>query len=134
MVGSAAYLTPIDWAKAADGLLLNGVTQMQEGFLSQVGLGDRDTLPTVLVDRVVYDNWLRGEFGSPEVPQASSWAATCCARRPSPKAEVAEGRDDGGARRAEEADFGTLAGQMGDRYTYFQGKSGSRIGVGVPGR
>ena len=70
MVGSAAYLTPVDWAKAADGLLLNGVTQMQEGFLSQVGLGDRDTLPTVLVDRVVYDNWLRGEFGSPEVPQA----------------------------------------------------------------
>ena len=75
MVGSAAYLTPVDWAKAADGLLLNGVTQMQEGFLSQVGLGDRDTLPTVLVDRVVYDNWLRGEFGSPEVPQAQQPAA-----------------------------------------------------------
>ena len=55
MVGSAAYLTPVEWAKAADGLLLDGVTQMQEGFLSQVGLGDRDTLPTVLVDRVVYD-------------------------------------------------------------------------------
>ena len=34
MVGSAAYLTPVEWAKAADGLLLDGVTQMQEGFLS----------------------------------------------------------------------------------------------------
>src|SRR5690606_4384170 len=70
VVGSAAYLAPLDWAKAADGLLLDGVTQMQEGFLGQVGLGTRDTLPTVLVDQVIYQNWLRGEFGSPDVPQA----------------------------------------------------------------
>ena len=54
VVGSAAYLAPGDWAKAADPLLLDGVTQMQEGFLGQIGLGSRDTLPTVLVDQVVY--------------------------------------------------------------------------------
>ena len=131
MVGSAAYLTPVDWAKAADGLLLNGVTQMQEGFLSQVGLGDRDTLPTVLVDRVVYDNWLRGEFGSPEVPQAQQLGRDLLRAQTFTKAEVAEGRDTAALAEQKKTDFGTLAGQMGDRYTYFQGKSGSRIGVGV---
>ena len=131
MVGSAAYLTPVDWAKAADGLLLNGVTQMQEGFLSQVGLGDRDTLPTVLVDRVVYDNWLRGEFGSPEVPQAQQLGRDLLRAQTFTKAEVAEGRDTAALAEQKKTDFGTLAGQMGDRYSYFQGKSGSRIGVGV---
>ena len=43
---------------------------MQEGFLGEVGMGNRNTLPTVLVDQVLYQNWLRGEFGAPDVPQA----------------------------------------------------------------
>jgi hypothetical protein len=131
MVGSAAYLTPVDWAKAADGLLLDGVTQMQEGFLSQVGLGDRDTLPTVLVDRVVYDNWLRGEFGSPEVPQAQQLGRPLLRAQTFTKQEVAEGRDTAALAEQKKGEFAALAGQMGDRYSYFQGKSGSRIGVGV---
>ena len=131
MVGSAAYLTPVEWAKAADGLLLDGVTQMQEGFLSQVGLGDRDTLPTVLVDRVVYDNWLRGEFGSPDVPQAQQLGRNLLRAQTFTKQEVAEGRDNAALAEQKKTDFGALAGQMGDRYTYFQGKSGSRIGVGI---
>jgi hypothetical protein len=131
MVGSAAYLTPVDWAKAADGLLLDGVTQMQEGFLSQVGLGDRDTLPTVLVDRVVYDNWLRGEFGSPEVPQAQQLGRDLLRAQTFTKAEVAEHRDTAELAAQKKAAFTDLAGRMGDRYTYFQGKSGSRVGVGI---
>jgi hypothetical protein len=131
MVGSAAYLTPVEWAKAADGLLLDGVTQMQEGFLSQVGLGDRDTLPTVLVDRVVYDNWVRGEFGSPDVPQAQQLGRNLLRAQTFTKQEVAEGRDNAALAEQKKADFAAVAGQMGDRYSYFQGKSGSRIGVGV---
>jgi hypothetical protein len=131
MVGSAAYLTPVDWAKAADGLLLDGVTQMQEGFLSQVGMGDRDTLPTVLVDRVVYDNWLRGEFGSPDVPQAQQMGRDLLRAQTFTKQEVAEGHDTADVAEQKKAAFTTLAGQMGDRYTYFQGKSGSRVGVGI---
>ena len=131
MVGSAAYLTPVDWAKAADGILLDGVTQMQEGFLAQVGLGDRDTLPTVLVDRVVYDNWLRGEFGSPEVPQAQQLGRDLLRAQTFTKQEVAEGRDTAEVAGQKKAAFVALADRMGDRYTYFQGKSGSRIGVGV---
>ena len=109
MVGSAAYLTPVEWAKAADGLLLDGVTQMQEGFLSQVGLGDRDTLPTVLVDRVVYDNWVRGEFGSPDVPQAQQLGRNLLRAQTFTKQEVAEGRDNAALAEQKKADFAATA-------------------------
>jgi hypothetical protein len=131
VIGSAAYLAPVDWAKAADGLLLDGVTQMQEGFLAQVGLGDRDTLPTVLVDRVVYDNWQRGEFGSPDVPQAQELGRDLLRAQTFTKAEVAEGRDTAALAEQKKADFTALAGRMGDRYSYFQGEAGNRVGVGV---
>ena len=100
--GSAAYLAPVDWATAGDDLLLDGVTQMQEGFLGQVGLGDRDTLPTVLVDQVIYQNWLRGEFGSPEVPQAQQLGRDLLRAQTFTKAEIAERPRHHGAGRAEE--------------------------------
>ena len=47
------------------------------------------------------------------------------------KQEVAEGRDTAEVAGQKKAAFVALADRMGDRYTYFQGKSGSRIGVGV---
>ena len=130
-VGSAAYLAPIDWAKAADPLLLDGVTSMQEGFLGQVGVGNRDTLPTVLVDQVVYQNWLRGEFGAPDVPQAEQFGRNLLRAQTFTKAEVAEGRANAELATQKKNDFAAIAGQVGDRYPYLQGKSGSRIGVGV---
>ena len=131
VVGSAAYLAPVDWAKAADGLLLDGVTQMQEGFLGQVGLGTRDTLPTVLVDQVIYQNWLRGEFGSPEVPQAQELGRDLLRAQTFTKTEVAEGQDTQVLAEQKKADFAALAGRMGDRYPYFQGEAGSRVGAGI---
>lgn len=131
MIGSAAYLTPVDWARTADRLLLDGITQMQEGFLSQVGLGNRDTLPTVLVERVLYDNWLRGEFGSPDVPQAQLLGRDLLRAQTFTKAEVAQGRDTPALAEQKKADFAALAERTGDRYSYFQGTSGSRVGVGV---
>ena len=131
VVGSAAYLAPVDWAKAADGLLLDGVTQMQEGFLGPVGLGTRDTLPTVLVDQVIYQNWLRGEFGSPEVPQAQELGRDLLRAQTFTKAEVAEGRDTQQLAEQKKADFAALASRMGDRYTYFTGEAGSRLGAGL---
>ena len=130
-VGSAAYLAPIDWAKAADPLLLDGVTSMQEGFLGQVGVGNRDTLPTVLVDQVVYQNWLRGEFGAPDVPQAEQFGRNLLRAQTFTKAEVAEGRATAELAAQKKNDFAAIAGQVGDRYPYLQGKSGSRIGAGV---
>ncbi|GAA1251169.1 hypothetical protein GCM10009609_13120 [Pseudonocardia aurantiaca] len=131
VVGSAAYLAPVDWARAADGLLLNGVTEMQAGFLGQVGLGDRDTLPTVLVDQTIYQNWLRGEFGSPEVPQAQALGRDLLRAQTFTKPEVAERQDTLQLAEQKKADFAAIADRMGDRYPYFTGESGSRIGAGL---
>ena len=74
----------------------------RRGSSGQVGLGDRDTLPTVLVDQVVYQNWLRGEFGAPDVPQAEQFGRNLLRAQTFTKAEVAEGRATARARRAEE--------------------------------
>jgi hypothetical protein len=131
VVGSGAYLAPVDWATAADDLLLDGVTQMQEGFLGQIGLGDRDTLPTVLVDQVVYQNWLRGEFGSPDVPQAQQLGRELLRAQTFTKAEIAEHRDTMELAAQKKAAFAGVGDRMGDRYPYFQGKSGSRVGAGL---
>jgi hypothetical protein len=131
VLAGAAYLAPVNWARAADSLLLDGVTQMQEGFLSRVGLGDRDTLPTVLVDQVIYTNWLRGNFGSPDVPQATDLGRPLLRASTFTIDEVANGQDTPQLAQQKKNDYATLAGQMGDRYSYFQGQSGSRIGVGV---
>jgi hypothetical protein len=104
---------------------------MQEGFLGQVGVGNRDTLPTVLVDQVVYQNWLRGEFGAPDVPQAEQFGRNLLRAQTFTKAEVAEGRANAELATQKKNDFAAIAGQVGDRYPYLQGKSGSRIGAGV---
>jgi hypothetical protein len=131
VIAGVAYLAPVDWAKAGDALLLDGVTQMQQGFLSQVGLGDQDTLPTVLVDQVVYQNWLRGNFGAPDVPQAQELGRDLLRAQAFTIDEVLEGRATPELAEQKKADYAALAGRMGDRYSYFQGESGSRVGVGV---
>ena len=131
MIGSAAYLAPVNWAKVADGLLLDGVTQMQQGFLNALGQGDVDTLPTVLTDQVVYNNWLRGEFGSPTDPKAVELGRALLDAQTFSKTELAEGKTQQADVDAKKQAFADVAGKMGDRYPYLQGKSGSRIGVGV---
>jgi hypothetical protein len=131
MIGSAAYLAPVNWAKAADGLLLDGVTQMQQGFLNALGQGDVDTLPTLLTDNVVYNNWLRGEFGSPTDPTAQQLGRPLLSAQAFSKTDMAEGKTQQADVDAKKQAFADVAGKMGDRYTYFQGKTGSRIGVGV---
>jgi hypothetical protein len=131
MIGSAAYLAPVNWARVADGLLLDGVTQMQQGFLNALGQGDVDTLPTVLTDQVVYNNWLRGEFGSPTDPKAVELGRALLDAQAFSKTELAEGKTQQADVDAKKQAFADVAGKMGDRYPYLQGKSGSRIGVGV---
>ena len=131
MIGSAAYLAPVDWSKAADGLLLDGVTQMQEGFLGQIGLGNRDTLPTVLVDQVAYRNWLRGTFGSPDVPQAQEMGRDLLRAQTFTIDEVDQHQDNQQLADKKKADYKALADRMGDRYSYFTGETGSRVGAGA---
>lgn len=131
LVGSAAYLAPVNWAKVADGLLLDGVTQMQQGFVGALGQGDVNTLPTVLHDNVVYANWQRGEFGSPTDAKAVELSRDLLRAQSFTKVELAEGKTTQADVDAKKQAFGEVAAKMGDRYPNFQGKTGSRVGVGV---
>lgn len=130
-LAAAAYAAPIQWSRALDGVLLDGVTAMQQGFLHQVGVGDQNTLPTVLTDQIVYSNWLRGEFGSADVPQARDLGRPLLAAQTFTKVEVATGQDGQAQADAKKAQFTDVANKVGDRYSYFQGRSGSRVGAGA---
>ncbi|MEJ2869730.1 hypothetical protein WCD74_18325 [Actinomycetospora sp. OC33-EN08] len=130
-LAAAAYAAPIQWSRALDGVLLDGVTAMQQGFLSQVGVGDQNTLPTVLSDQIVYSTWLRGEFGSADVPQARDLGRPLLDAQTFSKVEVATGQDGQAQADAKKQQFTDVANRVGDRYSYFQGRSGSRVGAGV---
>jgi hypothetical protein len=130
-LAAAAYAAPIQWSRALDGVLLDGVTAMQQGFLRQVGVGDQNTLPTVLTDQIVYSNWLRGEFGSADVPQARDLGRPLLQAQTFTKVEVATGQDGQAQADAKKAQFTDVANKVGDRYSYFQGRSGSRVGAGA---
>ena len=130
-LAAAAYAAPIQWSRSLDGVLLDGVTAMQQGFLRQVGVGDQNTLPTVLTDQIVYSNWLRGEFGSADVPQARDLGRPLLEAQSFSKVEVATGQDGQAQADAKKQQFTDVASKVGDRYSYFQGRSGSRVGAGA---
>ena len=81
-VASAAYLTPLVYTEVLNKVLIFGTSEIQAGFLSEAGLGNStNALPTMLHTNVVYRNWLRGEFGSPDAPRPSSSARIWSPRR-----------------------------------------------------
>ncbi|GAA4896920.1 hypothetical protein GCM10023203_59320 [Actinomycetospora straminea] len=130
-IAAAAYAAPVRWSSMLDGVLLDGVTAMQRGFLSQVGVGDANTLPTVLTDQIVYNNWLRGEFGSADVPQARDMGRELLRAQTFTKQEIADGQDTQATADAKKQQYTSVADRAGDRYSYFQGRQGSRTGAGV---
>jgi hypothetical protein len=123
------YLTPLTYTHVLDEVLIDGTNAVQSGFFNQVGVEQRDQLPTLLHDTVVYHNWLRGEFGSAQAPQAVDLGDDLVRAQAWTKQEVADGAD-AGSPDAKKAAFENLAGQMGSTYGYFQGKDGSRMGAG----
>jgi hypothetical protein len=126
---SLTYLTPLTYTHLLDEVLIDGTSAVQAGFFKEVGVEQRDQLPTLLHDTVVYHNWLRGEFGSAQAPQAVELGDDLVRAQAWTKQEVAEGKD-AGSPDAKKAEFEKLAGQMGSTYGYFQGKDGSRMGAG----
>ena len=86
--------------------------------------------PTVLVDQVVYQNWLRGEFGAPDVPQAEQFGRNLLRAQTFTKAEVAEGRANAELAAQKKNDFAAIAGQVGDRYPYLRASPAAASGPG----
>ncbi|MGH3865045.1 MAG: hypothetical protein ACRDQ4_02715 [Pseudonocardiaceae bacterium] len=128
----ATYLTPLLYTQVLDGVLLEGSNQVRTGFLHDVGIEQRDALPTLLHDQIIYRNWLRGEFGSPDGPQAAQLGRDLLRAQAYTKQEIAAGADDprSGVADRKKQEYKAIAERTGSAYGYFQGLDGNRIGVG----
>ncbi|SDP65029.1 hypothetical protein SAMN04487905_106271 [Actinopolyspora xinjiangensis] len=129
-LASATYLTPLVYTQALDDVVITGTSAVQGGFLREVGVDERDGLPTLLHDQVVYRGWLRGEFGSPDSKKAEELGMRLLDAQAWSKREVLSGEADGSAEE-KKRQFEEVADQMGSAYGYFRGVDGSRIGAGM---
>jgi hypothetical protein len=132
-LAAATYLTPLIYTHILDDILITGTSQVQAGFLKEVGIDERNALPTTLHDQVIYRNWLRGEFGAPDAAPAKQFGRDLVRAQTWTKQEVASGADAApNASAAKKTAFTELdakivaAGAGG----YFEGKDGSRTGAG----
>ncbi len=131
-LAAATYLTPLLYTQVLDGVLVDGSNQVRTGFLQEVGIEQRDALPTLLHDQIIYRNWLRGEFGSPDGPQATQLGRDLLRAQAYTKQEIAAGADDpkSGVADRKKQEYKAIAERTGSAYGYFQGVDGNRIGVG----
>ncbi|MBV9729216.1 MAG: hypothetical protein JO309_07410, partial [Pseudonocardiales bacterium] len=131
-LAAATYLTPLLYTQVLDGVLVEGSNQVRTGFLHEVGIDQRDALPTLLHDQIIYRNWLRGEFGSPDGPQAAQLGRDLLRAQAYTKQEIASGADDpkSGVADRKKQEYKAIAERTGSAYGYFQGVDGNRIGVG----
>ncbi len=129
---AATYLTPLLYTQVLDGVLVEGSNQLRTGFLQGVGIEQRDALPTLLHEQIIYRNWLRGEFGSPDGPQATQLGRELVRAQAFTKQEIAAAADDpkSGVADRKKQEYKTIADRTGSAYGHFQGVDGNRIGVG----
>jgi hypothetical protein len=92
----------------------------------------------LLVDRLLYDSWLRGEFGSPESVAAKRWGPALFKASAYTWAEAEQASDPDKAKQLAEdkaAAWKSTAAQIQEKdpnaYLALQGKVGDRAGVGV---
>jgi hypothetical protein len=113
-----------------DTLLLQKTSQIQAGFVpaSQVQ-SQRNTLPDSLYDNVVYRNWLRGEFGDPNSPQAKQFGHELLNDQAWAKTDVNSANDQAKVT-AKQNDFKALPNKLGSSAGFFEGTEGSRTGDG----
>ncbi|WP_410607904.1 magnesium transporter [Amycolatopsis sp. lyj-109] len=120
------YFDPIDKA------IVQTTTNIQAGFVDESG--DRivrDILPTQLHTQIVYNNWLRGEFGTPTAPQAEQFGKPLLDAQAFTRNQLVNG-DDGnqavidGKKNA----YKDISTKLGPATGYFTGEAGGRTGAG----
>jgi hypothetical protein len=92
----------------------------------------------LLVDRLLYDSWLRGEFGSPDSSAATRWGPALFKASAYTWAEAEQAKDPDKAKQLAQdkaSDWKNIATEMQDKdpnaYLALQGKAGNRAGVGT---
>lgn len=109
---------------------LTKTTQIQAGFLADdAPESDVNSLPQQLHDKVVYQNWLRGEFGSESAPEAKQFGPELLDAQAWTKTDSADTVDQG-ALDAKKAKYKDVANKLGPTKGYFTGADGSRTGAG----
>ncbi|TQM80967.1 hypothetical protein FHX81_3326 [Saccharothrix saharensis] len=115
-----------------DSTLVTRTSEIQAGFVDVDEDKDQlDVLPSRLHDTVVYQSWLRGEFGTPEAPQAAQFGPRLLAAQAWTVQELAEHKDgDQAALDAKKAEYKNIYAQLGPTKGYFSGDDGGRTGAG----
>ncbi|TNC23143.1 magnesium transporter [Amycolatopsis alkalitolerans] len=120
------YFEPIDKA------IVQTTTNIQAGFVDDSGNRVvREILPTELHTQVVYDNWLRGEFGASDAAQAQQFGRPLLDAQAFTWDQIRNGDDaNQSVIDAKQASYKNIAGQLGPATPYFTGEGGSRTGAG----
>lgn len=115
-----------------DSTLVTKTAEIQAGFIeSPENQGTLHVLPSKLHDAVVYQSWLRGEFGTPDAPQAAEFGRRLLGAQAWTSDELAQHKDgDQAAMDAKKAEYKDIYSKLGPTKGYFNGSDGSRTGAG----
>ncbi|GAB1516478.1 magnesium transporter [Actinophytocola sp. KF-1] len=129
---AASTLVLVNNYDAVDRLIVETTTGIQNGFQNpEDDRIQRDVLPTELHTRIVYENWLRGEFGQPNAPQAEEFGRRLLDAQAWKWEDLANGNDaNDQAEAAKRADYQKIYSELGSAQGYFDGSEGSRTGSG----
>lgn len=128
---AASSLAMLRYFDPIDNAIVQTTTNIQAGFVDSTDRVVRHVLPTDLHTHVVYDNWLRGEFGAPDAGQAKQFGRPLLDAQAFTWAQLRNGDDanqsvvDG-----KKAAYKNISTQLGPVTGYFTGEDGSRTGAG----
>ena len=129
---AASTLVLVNNYDSIDRLIIETTTGIQNGFEDP----NRDdvqqhVLPNELHTRVVYENWLRGEFGKPDDPKAIQYGRDLLAAQAWTRDDLVSGNDaNDQAEAAKQSEFQKIYNDLGPTQGYFTGEEGSRTGAG----
>jgi hypothetical protein len=129
---AASTLVLVNNYDAIDRLIVETTTGIQNGFQNpEDDRIQRDVLPTELHTRIVYENWLRGEFGKPDDPKAEQFGRPLLDAQAWKWEDLASGNDaNDQAEAAKRAEYQKIYSELGSAQGYFTGSEGSRTGAG----
>jgi hypothetical protein len=132
---AASTLVLVNNYDAIDRLIVDTTTGIQNGF-EDPNKDDvkQHVLPNELHTRVVYENWLRGEFGQPDDPKAIQYGRQLLDAQAWTREDLVSGNDASDAdEAAKRAEYQKIYNDLGSAQGYFTGTEGSRTGAGVLG-
>ncbi|HEY0450171.1 magnesium transporter, partial [Actinophytocola sp.] len=129
---AASTLVLVNNFPLVDRFIVETTTGIQNGFREpNDDRIQRDVLPTELHTRVVYENWLRGEFGSPDDPKALKYGRELLDAQAWRWEDIPKLDDANDKREQQKRDqFTKIYNELGSAQGYFTGRDGSRAGAG----